>query len=225
MDVARWGLGKNELCRTVQSVGGRFGYVDDGETANTQIAWYDYGQQQIIFEVRGLTTARKRGADIGTIFYGTNGYMVVLQFPMVAYAYDLDGTRTRTFNGGSEENHFANFVAAVRSRRREDLNADILEGHLSCALCHLGNISYRLGRPQAFEPRQNIFGDSANAQNTMVVTEEHLAENGIPLNTTNLVIGRRLTVHPTHENFPGDDEANRLLTREYRKGFEVPARA
>ena len=41
--------------------------------------------------------------------------------------------------------HFGNFIAAVRSRKAEDLNADILEGHYSAALCHLANISYRLG--------------------------------------------------------------------------------
>jgi predicted dehydrogenase len=225
MDVARWGLGKNELCRAVQSVGGRFGYIDDGETANTQVAWYDYGDQQIIFEVRGLQTGKKRGVDIGTLFNCADGYLVVLQFPTVAIAYDLDGNEIRRFAGGSEESHFANFVSTVRSRRREDLNADILEGHLSCALCHLGNISYRLGQARPFEPRRNIFQDSANAQNTMIVMEEHLAGNGVPLNTTDLTVGRRLTFDPNHETFLGDEEANRLLTREYRQGFAVPSRS
>jgi predicted dehydrogenase len=224
MDVARWGLGKTELPRAVQSVGGRFGYIDDGETANTQVAWYDYGEQQIIFEVRGLVTAKKLGADMGTIFHCANGYMVVLQFPTVAVAYDLDGNEIRRWTGGSEESHFANFVSAVRSRRREDLKADILEGHLSCALCHLGNVSYRLGQARPFEPRQNIFSDSANAQNTMIVMEEHLASNGIALNTTDLIVGPRLTVNTASENFSNNEPANRLLTRDYRPGFAVPAR-
>jgi hypothetical protein len=223
MDIARWGLGKTELCRTVQSVGGRFGYTDDGETANTQVAWLDYGEEQIIFEVRGLPTAAKRGATVGNIFYGTTGYMVATQgSEFGAVAYDLDGNEIRRFTG--PENHFANFLAAVRSRRREDLNADILEGHLSCALCHLANISYRLGNRQPFEPRQNIFGDSPNAQNTMMVMEEHLADNRIALSATNLIVGRRLAVNGSTETIPGDREANALLAREYRKGFEIPAR-
>jgi predicted dehydrogenase len=220
MDVARWALGKNELPRAVQSVGGRFGYTDDGETANTQVAWFDYGEQQILFEVRGLNTPSLRNAKVGTIIYGTNGYMVVLQSSPV-YLYDLDGNLVRTFQ--ARDTHFENWISAIRSGRHQDLKADVLEGHLTAALSHLANISYRLGRPQPFEPRQTIFGDSVEGQNTMVLMEEHLAANRVALNNTNLIVGRRLTVHPTNENFPGDEEANRLLTRPYREGFEVRA--
>ncbi|HYV39624.1 MAG TPA: Gfo/Idh/MocA family oxidoreductase, partial [Gemmataceae bacterium] len=221
LDVARWALGKNELPRAVQSVGGRFSYTDDGETANTQVAWFDYGEQQLIFEVRGLTTPRLRGIDIGAIIYGTTGYAVITQ-PATARVYDLDGNLTRTFN--APETHFANWISAIRSGRREDLHADVLEGHLSASLAHLANISYRLGTARPFEPRQNIFGDSANAQNTMVLMEEHLAANNVNLANTNLMVGRRLTVDPTNENFPQENAAtNAMLTREYRTGFVVPA--
>src|SRR5207237_8244446 len=54
MDKARWGLGKMELAHSALSVGGRFGYIDDGETANTQICLFDYRDSELIFEVRGL---------------------------------------------------------------------------------------------------------------------------------------------------------------------------
>ena len=50
--------------------------------------------------------------------------------------------------------HFANFTKAVRSRNAGELHADILEGHLSSALCHLGNISYRLGREVPFDSQE-----------------------------------------------------------------------
>jgi predicted dehydrogenase len=222
MDVARWGLGKSELCRTVQSVGGRFGYSDDGETANTQICWFDYGDQQLIFEVRGLTTPALKGVHVGNIFYCANGYMVFPNYNS-AVAYDLDGGVIRRFSG--PDNHYGNFLQAVRSRRREGLNGEVLEGHLSSALCHLGNISYRLGRQQAFEPRPNIFANNPVLHNTMVVMEEHLQENGVPLGQTQLTIGRRLTIDAAAERFQQDEEANRMLTREYRQGFVVPARA
>ena len=36
-----------------RSVGGRFGYIDDGETANTQVIHFDYGDSELVFEVRG----------------------------------------------------------------------------------------------------------------------------------------------------------------------------
>jgi len=222
MDKARWGLNKNELCRAVQSVGGRFGYTDNGETPNTQVTWFDYGDQQLIFEVRGLRTPSLRGASVGNIYYCTNGYMVVPNYT-TATAFDLDGNQLQRWSGG--DNHYGNWISAVRSRRWQDLHGEVLEGHLSSALCHLANISYRMGENRPFEPRQNVFGDSANAQNTMVMMEEHLAENGVNLRSANLKVGPRLTVHPTNENFPGNEAANRMLTREYRAGFVVPPRS
>jgi hypothetical protein len=171
--------------------------------------------------VRGLRTPSLRAVSVGNIYYCANGYMTVPNYTS-ATAFDLDGNVIQRWSG--TENHYQNWINAVRSRRHQDLHADILEGHLSSALCHLANVSYRLGQPQSFEPRQNVFGDSAIAQNTMVVMEEHLAANQVPLSSTKLVVGRRLAVHPTNENFPGDEDANRMLTRQYRPGFVVPAR-
>jgi predicted dehydrogenase len=220
MDVARWGLNKNELCRAVLSVGGRYTYTDDGETPNTQICWFDYGEQQLIFEVRGRSTAAKRSVMVGNIFYCADGYMVMPSYNL-AVAYDNDGREIRRWS--SPDNHYANWVGCIRSRRAQDLNGAILEGHLSSALCHLGNISYRLGEARPFEPRREVF-NSPIAQNTLVVMEEHLQENGVALNTASLKVGRRLTVDPTNENFPNDRDANALLTRQYREGFVVPDR-
>ena len=68
------------------------------------------------------------------------------------------------------------------------------------------------------------FANNPVCQNTLMVMEEHLQENRVPLNTTNLTVGRRLTVDPTNENFPNDADANPMLTRPYRKGFVVPER-
>jgi hypothetical protein len=222
MDVARWGLGKMELPRSVISVGGRFGYVDDGETANTQICVFDYGEAELIFEVRGLPTKGYRGANVGNVFHCTDGYLVCPGYNN-AIAYSNSGEVLRRFQGG--QNHYANFVRAVRSRRREDLKADILEGHLSSALCHLGNVSYRLGRPTAFNPRTQAFGDDRQAAETLARMEEHLRDNQVPLEKTTYLLGRRLNVDNKTESFVNDDEANRHLTRQYRKGFVVPARA
>jgi predicted dehydrogenase len=221
MDVARWGLGKNELARSILSLGGRFGYVDDGETANTQLAVFNYGDAELIFEVRGLPTPNYRGAMVGNIFQCANGYLVCPGYTS-AVAYDNDGQVLRRFQG--PEDHFGNFVQAVRSRRVQDLNADIAEGHLSSALCHLANVSYRLGQRQRFSQRTRAFGDDREAYETLARTQEHLRENRVPLDETTYQLGRRLTVDPRTERFVGDEEANRYLTRPYRRGFEVPAR-
>jgi predicted dehydrogenase len=62
MDIARWFLGESALAPRVVSVGGRLGYIDDGETPNTQIAFFDYPAAPLIFEVRGLPERSDRNA-------------------------------------------------------------------------------------------------------------------------------------------------------------------
>jgi predicted dehydrogenase len=219
MDKARWGLGKNELAKSVVSVGGRFGYVDDGQTANTQICVFDYGDCELIFEVRGLLTKDLLGAKIGNIWYGTDGYMVCGNY-VGAAAYTPKGEIIQKFSGGDD--HFGNFIKAVRSRKVEDLNADILEGHLSSALCHLGNISYRLGDEQPFGQQPKAFAKDKDAGESFERMEQHLKDNKVALDTVKCRVGRKLNLEPTKEIFVGDKEANAMLTREYRKGFEVP---
>ena len=222
MDKARWGLGKNELAKAVVSVGGRYGYIDDGQTANTQICVFDYGDCELIFEVRGLPTKDLLGAKIGNIWYGTEGYMVCGSY-RGAIAFTPKGEVIKKFEGG--EDHFGNFIKAVRSRKVEDLNADILEGHLSSALCHLGNISYRLGDEQPFGQTPKAFAKDKDAGETFERMEQHLKDNKISLDEIKCRVGRKLNLEPTKETFAGDQEANAMLTREYRKGFEVPEKA
>jgi predicted dehydrogenase len=219
MDKARWGLGKSQLPRSVVSVGGRFGYVDDGQTANTQICVYDYGDVELIFEVRGLTTRKLHDVIVGNIFHCEDGLLVLPSYSG-GVALSLDGSEMQRFGGGGD--HFGNFVQAVRSRRASDLNADILEGHLSSALCHLGNASYRLGVEQPFSKQMRAFGDDREAYETLLRMREHLEDNKVPLDSTLYRVGRRVTIDPVTETFVDDSEANRLLTREYRKPFVVP---
>ena len=221
VDVARWGLNKNELPRSAISIGGRFGYTDDGETPNTQLCVFDYGTSNLVFEVRGLPTQAYRGATVGNVFHCADGYVAITSYNN-AIAFDNNNRELQRFSGAAD--HFGNFISAVRSGRRQDLNADILEGHLSSALCHLANISYRLGRNVAFDRTNGTIGDNRDVNDTLTRTVDHLRGNNVQLGKAQLTVGRRLTVDPQAENFGNDAEANRLLTREYRKGFEVPAR-
>jgi hypothetical protein len=115
-------------------------------------------------------------------------------------------------------------VSCIRSGRRQDLKGEVLEGHLSSALCHLANISYRLGRQVAFERRNGALGENREANDTLTRMVDHLRGNNVAIDTAMLTIGRRLNLNVQAENFGDDRDANRLLTREYRKGFEVPAR-
>lgn len=112
----------------------------------------------------------------------------------------------------------------MRSRKVEDLNADILEGHYSASLCHLANISYRLGQEVPFNKPSKAFGDDKEAYETLGRMEEHLKGNHVALDGLNYRLGRKLTFDAATESFVGDSEANQLLTRHYRTPFVVPDR-
>jgi hypothetical protein len=64
--------------------------------------------------------------------------------------------------------HFRNFIDCARSRKREYLNCEILDRHMSTALCHMANISHRTGRKLTFDPATEEFvgDDQANSSHT-----------------------------------------------------------
>lgn len=229
MDVARWFLGVNELSPRVFSFGCRLGYIDDGETPNTQVIYHDYPGAPLIFEVRGLPSKtdsmqmdKYKGADIGIVIECEGGHVTVPSYTR-AIAFDKDGKQIKEWRG--EESHYANFINAVRSRKHEDLHGDILEGHLSSALCHTGNISYVLGKKCAPDDiRENIKSDRDMSE-TLGRMAEHLAANGVDITKDLLTLGVVLNMDPKTERFIGNDKANELLTRPYRAGFVVPAKA
>lgn len=230
MDKARWGLKKNTMPKSVTSLGGRFGYVDDGETANTQLCVFDYGDCEMVFEVRGLPSISpypgevgnaKAGSNfVGNIWYGDKGIMVCPNYNSgVLLAPDL--SVVEKYSGGGDGGHFDNFVKAVRSGKSTDLNCDVAEGHLSAALCHLANISYRLGKPTMLSEAKEIVG-SKDANSALQRMLAHLKENKIEMEKTPCLAGPTLEIDAKTERFTGNnDKANAMLSREYRKGFEV----
>ncbi len=219
MDVCRWGLGVTGLGRAVISYGGRLGYTDAGETPNTQVVIYDFGGKTIVSETRGLKTEPFNPQfSGGWIFYGTNGIIAGTSL------FDLEGKRVSTFPGKTES-HFANFLQAVRSRNVSELNADILEGHQSTALCHIGNISYRLGHPALpgeIEKQLGQLKAHDEVRETFERTRQHLAENNVDLEKSKMTIGPLLRPASDKETFVDNPAADALLTREYRKPFVVP---
>ncbi len=221
MDKARWGLGKNELPKSVISLGGRFGYVDDGETANAQLCLFDYGDSNLIFEVRGLKTDDYKGARVGNIFFGEKGTIVCPNYGG-GFLLDNDGKKVQDFKGaGGDGSHFGNFVQAARANDCKLLNADILEGHLSSALCHLGNISYRLGIEKSLAEVKH-FTDNKDALQAFDRMSQHLKDNKVDLAKAIGRVGPLLPLDPKTERFTGNNaKANEMLFREYRKGFEI----
>jgi predicted dehydrogenase len=225
MDLARWGLGAKELCKATFSYGGRLGYEDAGETANTQVCVHDYGDKTLVFEVRGLKTERYKGSGVGVIFEGSDGYAVSSSYEG-GVIFDKEGNKVTEFLEGDDKHHFANFIQAVRSRKLSDLNADVEEGHLSSALCHLGNISYQLGHVMSGSELDKTIADlktTDDAKDTLERTLAHLKDNGVDMAESKLTVGPVLPFDPKSETFPGNEKASAMLTREYRKPFVVPA--
>jgi predicted dehydrogenase len=235
MDIARWLIpaansnshsASATFPKTVLSLGGRFGYRDQGETANTQISVMDYGDTQLIFEVRGLPTGAFHGQKVGNIAHLDAGTLVEGKFYPNGKTdpVPLTSLMKVEVERAPGHGHFENFIAAVRSRKVDDLNADILEGHYSATLCHLANLSYRLGHEVPFNKSTKAFGDDKEACETLARMEDHLKGNSVALDGLNYRLGRKLAFDAATESFLGDSEANQLLTRAYRAPFVVPDR-
>jgi predicted dehydrogenase len=160
MDMARWGLGV-KLPKRVHACGGHFMFDDDQETANTLICAFEYPDEKkmLVFETRHWITNHEgfgSGASnaVGVTFYGSEGTMQVYYF---GYRTFLGKKREKGPEATGGPNEYERFIAGVRSRKAEDLGVAIEEGHYSAALCHLGNIAYRLGRTVNFDPKTETF--------------------------------------------------------------------
>jgi predicted dehydrogenase len=229
LDKARWGLGKQELPQHVISLGGRLGYIDNGDVANSQVTIYRWDDGTLLIsDVRGLPIksdvtfglkwAGFKGA--ANIWYGTEGYAIGPNYSS-GVAFDYGGNELGKWSGGEYQAHFANFVKAIRSRNHKDLHLDIEDAHLSSALAHLGNVSLAQGKAVPEGTRPSQMTDHRLVTETLTSFESHLKENGVDFNQTKLYLGQELTIDPKTE-LSTDSSANRLFTREYRKGFELP---
>ena len=222
MDLCRWALNEKQLCDRTFSLGGRLGYEDAGETANTQSVLHEFGSKQLVFEVRGLPTENYKGAMVGIIVEGSLGYLVMTTYDN-GTVFDRDGNTIKQFSGGGDQYHYQNFQDAVRKRDHKILNADVEEGHLSSALCHLANISLRLGTKVDSKDIAGKIKDIPGGGNLMECwkrTSDHLTTNKIE--SYSMQVGPRLALNPISETFPNNDEANEMLTRNYRAGFQIP---
>lgn len=242
MDIARWFLGEDTVSPSVLSIGGRVGYEDAADTPNTQTVIHGY-EKPLVFETRGLPSSIKqrpkwsngddmdkyRGARIGVIVQCENGYMVIPNYYQ-ATAFNNDGKQLEqwTQKGDSTARHFKNFLDALRAgKKRDQLNGDIVEGHLSSALCHTGAVSHLMGAPSSVADIKDVaatqgdlFADSFDR------LAAHCERNEVSIDNGEITLGALLTMDRNSEMFTGGaaDAANtnHLRRREYREGYVVP---
>ena len=189
MDVARWGLGV-ELPTSVSSTGGKYVFQDDQETPNTQIATFDYGDKELMFEVRGLPTGSEgnlpiRGKNsISNLFYGADGWMAMDDNGFQVYkGYENEKimdekNQDREAKKDETAVHMENFLAGVKSRKISDLHADVRVGVTSAHLIHLANTSYRLKHELKFDPKALKYVDNAAANE--MLTRKYRAPYVVP---------------------------------------------
>lgn len=184
-DVGRWAMGINTHPVKINGVGKYFLYDSDQETPNVQQLSFEYADGRIlVFEVNGLACNSSGDLKIGTLVYGAKGWLNIENEDSGKTQVHLGEVSIRggggsgyretpgpIFNYEEGENHdavylhFQNFIDCVRSRKWQDLTADIEQGHLSTTLCHLGNIASRLGRSLEFNPRSEKFVNDEEANN------------------------------------------------------------
>jgi len=183
IDIARWSLGKRIHPVSIHSEGDYYVYDSDQETPNIISAFCVYEDRKMLqIEIRNLSTPilfTEKGGDgirVGNLFFGSEGWMQLGpgEFktfygsknepgPSMSEKELAPDPMNRAGTGG--EPHFRNFIDCVRTGRWQDLNADVLEGHMSAVICHLAEISYRTGRKLTFNPFAEKFvnDDDANS--------------------------------------------------------------
>ena len=169
VDMARWGLGVDEHPSQVSAVGGKLFFRDDQQFPDTQYVTFHYPTggkhnlgKQLVYEQRLWSPYVQDGHENGNAFYGTEGMLILGR----KHGWKLFGARNRLKDSMDSvkwfgKDHCRNFLDAIQGRRAS--RADILTGHLSTSLVHLGNIAVRTGGSFKFDPKKERVVDQEAA--------------------------------------------------------------
>ena len=219
IDAARIALDLRGLGDLVLSIGGRFGPRDNGETPNNQLTLHRFGDIWVLQDVLGLKPEPFRGIENGLLFYGTEGTIVYKSGK--ATLLDANGKPGSVFDGAQEDHH-RNFVEAALTGSPDQARGDLQEAVISGDLCHLGNISYRLG--QAADDT-DITATLAGlkvpdfVQERMQAQRANLRKNGLQ---DRMVLGRVLRPAASGDPLGHDAEARALGRNSYRSPYTLP---
>jgi len=157
LDVVRWGLNLDVPVR-VAAGGGRRGFHDDRETPDTLTVQFEFPEVDVVWEHRQWSSRGIEGRTAAVAFYGEQGTLIVDRSGWKVY----DG-REGLYANASEirQAHMQNWIDSIRTRQAP--SASLETGTRSMLMCHLGNISYRLGREIRFDPSTLSFGSDRGA--------------------------------------------------------------
>ncbi|MEM6910450.1 MAG: Gfo/Idh/MocA family oxidoreductase [Verrucomicrobiota bacterium] len=212
----------------VISLGGRYLWQDGGETANMQLAYFDYQGLPVVFEVRNLPRAAgqnapgsMRGTRSANFVQCEGGSYVIGRSG--GRSFDLEGQPVGEFKGNGGQPHFGNFIAAIKGEASA-LTASMEAGHHGANLCHVSNISYRLGMEMDREEAESHFQANQALVESLQSFLGQIEANGVDLASEGIRVGPSLRFDPQKEMFVGPlaERANQLVKGSYRPGFVVP---
>ena len=218
----------------VAAAGGRVLWNDAGQTPNASVVYYDTGSIPLFFVMSNLPaepgTSRAmeyKGVQSGYVVHCEGGYYAGERGGGAAYS--SDGKLIRRFKGDSGAKHARNFVDAVYAGDRSRLNAEVRIGHQSTAWCNLANVAVKLCDPNSawkyrHDAAEAIDRGFAPWGELIDTIEKHLARNSVDV-SSGFCLSPVLEFDAKKEQVvgPNGEHANRLLRREYRPQFEVPA--
>ena len=234
-DACRMFMPGRAFPRRVVSLGGRFTYDDAAQTPNTQFTLLDFPGLPIVIENRNLSMEKDavvmdhlRRTREGIVLQYEGGYFAGLRSGGVVF--DHAGKDVKRFQGDGGAGHQASFVQAVRRRKTGDLHAPIAEGHVSSAVCHLSNISYRLGQPGKVSVCQDALGKHAPVAEGFPRLVKSLEGIGVDLDKTPFTLGPWLELDPASGDIvkvgAGDsaqlEQARRWARGTHRAPFILP---
>lgn len=167
IDVALWGLGMTSHPSRVSCLGGKSFFDDDQQFPDTQYSVCEYPSQdtsegktkRLIFEQRTWSPYKQEGYENGVAFYGTKGLMLIGH----TQGWKLYAERNKLIAEAKGrpmlDDHYDNFFACIRGKEKQPA-ASATIGHYAATICHLSNISARVGRVLNFDPaKETISGD------------------------------------------------------------------
>ncbi|TVP82026.1 MAG: gfo/Idh/MocA family oxidoreductase [Puniceicoccaceae bacterium] len=221
-------LGWSSMPDSVMSTGGRFLWDDAADAPNMLLSAMKHQGIPLTVEIRNLTIAKDSnvmpahmGMRNGVIIMCENGLLKLSRGG--GRAFTPDGKEViKTYEGNGGADHPANFIAAIRADKHSMLNAPIEGGHISSGICHLANISYRLGTQASPDEVRSRMRHYENLRATMDAHLHQLEANEV--DWSRLKLGPQLSFDPATETFTGNDatEANQFLRYEMRREFAVP---
>ncbi|HEY2841202.1 MAG TPA: Gfo/Idh/MocA family oxidoreductase [Pirellulales bacterium] len=176
LDLARWGLGV-ELPTSVVSSGGKYFFDDDQVTPDTQTVCYEYPGLTLVWEHRTWSPYAMNDSTFGVEFHGEQGVVTTDGRQWWIHRPKQPKEKGSEASGSYEPEHQRNWLDAIKGTAQ--LTAEIEVAATSAALCHLGNISQRVGRKLAWDAKTQHF-PAADADANALLGREYRAAWPLP---------------------------------------------